>query len=64
MALNPEVAGYAQRIDAATNDIAADIQRILDSPTTSLSDEDRQALELVVGNLDALGAENVPPPTT
>jgi hypothetical protein len=61
MALNPEVAGYAQRIDAATNDIAADIQRILNAPTTALSEEDRKALELVVGNLEALGAENVPP---
>ena len=61
MALNPEVAAYAQRINTATDDIAADIQRILASPTTSLSDEDRAAMDAVVGKLEALGAENVPP---
>lgn len=61
MALNPEVAAYAQRISAATDDIAADIQRILDAPTTTLSDEDRAVLEASVSKLEALGAENVPP---
>ena len=61
MALNPEVAAYAQRINAATDDIAEDIKRILASPTTSLSDEDRAVLEASVSKLEALGAENVPP---
>ena len=58
MALNPEVAAYAQRINAATDDIAADIQKILDNPATALSDEDRAVLEASVAKLEALGAEN------
>jgi hypothetical protein len=61
MALNPEIAAYADRINTATNDIAEDIQRILTNPTTSLSDEDRALMEASVSKLEALGAENVPP---
>lgn len=57
MAQNAEVLAYAQRIDAATNNIAADIQKILDNPTNVLSDEDRATLEASVGALEALAAE-------
>jgi hypothetical protein len=58
MALNPEVAAYAKRVDTATDDIAADIQKILANPTTTLSDEDRATFEAAVAKLEALGAEN------
>jgi hypothetical protein len=57
MAQNAEVLAYAARIDEATNNIAADIQKILDNPSNVLSDEDRAALEASVGKLEALAAE-------
>ena len=57
MPLNPEVAAYADRIDAATNNIAADIQAILNNPTTQLSDEDRAKLESSVAALESLASE-------
>jgi len=57
MALNPEVAAYAKRIDDATNNIAEDIKAILANPTTTLSDEDRATLTQSVDALEALASE-------
>ena len=56
MAVNEQVLAYAKRIDEATNNIAADIQRILDNPASGLSEEDRATLEQSVGSLEALAA--------
>jgi hypothetical protein len=57
MALNPEVAAYADRINTATNNIAEDIRTILANPTTTLSDEDRATLTSSVEALEALASE-------
>jgi predicted outer membrane protein len=57
MSQNAEVLAYAERIDAATNNIAADIKKILENPGNVLSDEDRATLDASVAKLEALAAE-------
>ena len=57
MALNEEVLAFAERIDAATNNIADDIKAILANPTTALSTEDREKLEGSVAALETLASE-------
>jgi len=57
MATNQELVAFAARVDAATDNIAADIKRILENASTVLSDEDRALLESSVAKLEALASE-------
>lgn len=57
MALNAEVQAYADRVFKGLDGIRADIQKILDSQTSSLSDEDRATLEKAVSAVESLDAE-------
>lgn len=54
-----EVQAYAARIDAATNEIAADLQILKDALAAagSLTDESKATLESVIGRLEGLGQE-------
>lgn len=54
-----EVQAYAARIDAATNELAADLQVLKDAllAAGNLTDESKVVLESVIGRLEGLGQE-------
>lgn len=58
MAVNAELDAFSKRVDAATDNIAADIAKILANPSTVLSEEDRTLLETSVAKLEALASTN------
>lgn len=58
--IDPKVSAIVQEMDAASNAIAARIQRILES-STGLSAESEAALNKVVADLKALGADSENP---
>lgn len=56
MSQNDDVLVYAARIDAATNELAADIKALLERET-GLTDESKATLERVTSRLEVLGTE-------
>jgi len=54
--LSAEVKAFALRMDAATNNIAADIRRLKDKSPT-MSEEDKAELDRIAGNSEAIAAD-------
>ena len=52
---SPEVTAFRESVTAALDNIAADIQRLLDRPNT-LSDEDKAALAAIAAKASATAA--------
>lgn len=59
MALSGQVQAFAQKVDAASNQIAAKIQRLLDKQT-GISQEDQAEFDKIVSSLEQLGKDEEP----
>lgn len=67
MAVSPQIQAFADRLDAASNEIAKDLKDLRDkiAAGTPLTPEDNALLESNIARLEALGTDpaNPVPPT-